>query len=86
MIGLGMSRSKVASNTHSDVIIIGAGAAGMMCAARAAAAGLSVQLLDHAQKLGEKSAFLGVVVVTLLISAPAGKIMSRKTHALHAMP
>ena len=49
-----MSRSKVASNTHSDVIIIGAGAAGMMCAARAAAAGLSVQLLDHAQKLGEK--------------------------------
>lgn len=42
------------SKTHSDVIIIGAGAAGMMCAARAAAAGLSVQLVDHAQKLGEK--------------------------------
>lgn len=39
---------------HSDVIIIGAGAAGMMCAARAAAAGLSVQLIDHAEKLGEK--------------------------------
>lgn len=39
---------------HSDVIIIGAGAAGMMCAARTAAAGLSVQLIDHAEKLGEK--------------------------------
>ncbi|MDO5666944.1 MAG: aminoacetone oxidase family FAD-binding enzyme [Alcaligenaceae bacterium] len=42
------------TKTHSDVIVIGAGAAGMMCAARAAASGLSVQLVDHAQKLGEK--------------------------------
>ena len=49
-----MLPSKLGSDSHSDVIIIGAGAAGMMCAARAAAAGLSVQLLDHAQKLGEK--------------------------------
>lgn len=49
-----MSNLKVATNTHSDVIVIGAGAAGMMCAARAAAAGLSVQLVDHAKKLGEK--------------------------------
>lgn len=37
-----------------DVIIIGAGAAGMMCAAKAAQAGLSVLLLDHAKKIGEK--------------------------------
>ena len=49
-----MTQLTVKSSTHSDVIIIGAGAAGMMCAARAAAAGLSVQLLDHAEKLGEK--------------------------------
>ena len=49
-----MTQFTVQSPTHSDVIIIGAGAAGMMCAARAGAAGLSVQLLDHAEKLGEK--------------------------------
>ena len=45
---------KIKSSNHSDVIVIGAGAAGMMCAARAAAEGLSVQLIDHAEKLGEK--------------------------------
>lgn len=49
-----MASLKAVSKNHSDVIIIGAGAAGMMCAARAAADGLSVQLVDHAQKLGEK--------------------------------
>lgn len=37
-----------------DVAIIGAGAAGMMCAARAAAKGLDVHLFDHASKLAEK--------------------------------
>ncbi|MDR2194985.1 MAG: NAD(P)/FAD-dependent oxidoreductase [Gallionellaceae bacterium] len=37
-----------------DVIILGAGAAGMMCAATAAQRGRSVLLLDHASKLAEK--------------------------------
>ena len=37
-----------------DVIIIGAGAAGMMCAATAAARGRKTMLLDHAKRLGEK--------------------------------
>jgi predicted Rossmann fold flavoprotein len=37
-----------------DVAIIGAGAAGMMCAAVAGQRGLRVVLLDHAEKLGEK--------------------------------
>src|SRR5471032_2489330 len=37
-----------------DVAIIGAGAAGMMCAATAARRGLSVVLIDHAAKLAEK--------------------------------
>lgn len=37
-----------------DVIIIGAGAAGMLCAAQSAQKGLSVLLIDHATKIGEK--------------------------------
>ncbi len=37
-----------------DVLIIGAGAAGMMCAIEAARRGRSVQLLDHYKKLAEK--------------------------------
>ena len=37
-----------------DVIVIGAGAAGMMCAAEAGRRGRSVLILDHAKKLAEK--------------------------------
>lgn len=37
-----------------DIAIIGAGAAGMMCAATAGARGQSVVLLDHAERAGEK--------------------------------
>lgn len=37
-----------------DVIIIGAGAAGMMCAIEAGKRGRRVWLIDHAKKLGEK--------------------------------
>ena len=40
--------------TRSDVIIIGAGAAGMMCALTAAQRGRKVVLLDHYSKLAEK--------------------------------
>ena len=41
--------------THTfDCIIIGAGAAGMMCAARIGQAGKRVALIDHAVKIGEK--------------------------------
>jgi predicted Rossmann fold flavoprotein len=39
--------------TH-DVVVIGAGAAGMMCAATAGQRGRRVALVDHAPKLGEK--------------------------------
>jgi predicted Rossmann fold flavoprotein len=41
------------SNQH-DIIIIGAGAAGMMCALEAGKRGRTVLLLDHAKKLAEK--------------------------------
>lgn len=37
-----------------DVVIIGAGAAGLMCASGAAGRGRKVVVLDHAQKVGEK--------------------------------
>src|SRR5215213_4168192 len=37
-----------------DVVIIGAGAAGMMCAAVAGARGRRVLLVEHSPKLGEK--------------------------------
>ncbi len=39
---------------HYDVIIIGAGAAGLMCAGTAAAGGRSVLLIDHADQPGKK--------------------------------
>lgn len=39
---------------HFDVIIIGAGAAGMMCAAQAGGRGRRVLLVDHAEKIGER--------------------------------
>jgi predicted Rossmann fold flavoprotein len=39
---------------EKDVIVIGAGAAGMMCAIEAGKRGRSVLLLDHATKLAEK--------------------------------
>jgi predicted Rossmann fold flavoprotein len=38
----------------ADVVIVGAGAAGMMCAIEAGRRGRRVLLLDHAEKLGEK--------------------------------
>ncbi|BFM17594.1 NAD(P)/FAD-dependent oxidoreductase [Maricurvus nonylphenolicus] len=40
--------------THSDVIIIGAGAAGLMCAITAGRRGRKVLVLDHANKVGKK--------------------------------
>jgi len=39
---------------HYDVIVIGAGAAGLMCAMTAAQRGRSVVVLDHANKVGKK--------------------------------
>ncbi len=42
------------ARNSADVVIIGAGAAGMMCAIAAGKRGRSVLLLDHADKLGEK--------------------------------
>ena len=40
--------------THYDAVVIGAGAAGMMCAATAGKRGRRVLLIEHYHKLGEK--------------------------------
>jgi len=40
--------------THYQVVVIGAGAAGLMCAATAAARGRQVLVLDHANKMAKK--------------------------------
>ncbi|KPN71168.1 NAD(P)/FAD-dependent oxidoreductase [Neisseria sp. 83E34] len=46
--------ANAASPFYFDTLIIGAGAAGMMCAVRIGQHGKSVALLDHAVKIGEK--------------------------------
>ena len=40
--------------TSFDVIIVGAGAAGLMCAIESGKRGKSVLLIDHSKKIGEK--------------------------------
>ena len=37
-----------------DVVVLGGGAAGLMCAMRAGQRGRRVLLLDHAEKVGKK--------------------------------
>jgi len=44
----------VAADTHWDVIVVGAGAAGLFCASVAGQRGQRVLVLDHAKTLGEK--------------------------------
>ena len=44
----------MSNHSSVDVLIVGAGAAGLMCAAIAAQRGRSVVVLDHAHKLAEK--------------------------------
>ena len=46
--------NKLKHNQQYDVVVIGAGAAGMMCAAVAGQRGKSVLIVDHAIKLAEK--------------------------------
>jgi hypothetical protein len=46
--------SRVSAATDVDVLIVGAGAAGLMCAIEAGKRGRSVVLLDHSHKLAEK--------------------------------
>ena len=69
-------------NTENyDVIIIGAGAAGMMCAAQAGLRGRKVCLMDHAKKLGEKIRISGGGRCNFTnINAAAEKYLSQNPH------
>lgn len=49
-----MDESVFRYQVEKDVIIIGAGASGLMCAIEAGKRGRSVLLLDHAEKIGKK--------------------------------
>lgn len=60
-----ISYSEEQDEFKKDVVVIGAGAAGMMCALEAGKRGRKVLLLDHATNLAEKFASLAEVVVTL---------------------
>ena len=46
--------SDTTSALHFDAVILGAGAAGLFCAAQAGQRGLKVLLIDHAEKVAEK--------------------------------
>lgn len=54
-----------------DTIILGAGAAGLMCALTAGQRGRKALLLDHAEKAGKKSLFQVVDGAILQISIHA---------------
>lgn len=57
MTGTGATRQAAVPReaaTHADVVVIGAGAAGLMCAITAARRGKRVVVIEHANKVGKK--------------------------------
>ena len=62
-----------------DVVVIGAGAAGMMCAATAGQRGRSVLIVDHAEAPGKKIRISGGGGATSPTSTRARNRSSRKT-------
>jgi predicted Rossmann fold flavoprotein len=70
-----------------DVVVIGAGAAGMMCAAEAGKRGRSVLILDHAAKPGEKIRISGGgrCNFTNINAAPANYIAQNPSFAISAL-
>jgi len=49
-----LSSSPISPSSSFDVVVVGAGAAGLFCAALAGQRGLRVLLVDHSEKVGEK--------------------------------
>ncbi|WP_414471846.1 NAD(P)/FAD-dependent oxidoreductase [Microvirga sp. M2] len=70
-----------------DVVVVGAGAAGMMCAAEAGKRGRSVLILDHAAKPGEKIRISGGgrCNFTNLNAAPANYISQNPGFCISAL-
>jgi predicted Rossmann fold flavoprotein len=70
-----------------DVVVIGAGAAGMMCAAEAGKRGRSVLVIDHASKPGEKIRISGGgrCNFTNLNAGPANFISQNPSFAISAL-
>ncbi len=70
-----------------DVVVIGAGGAGMMCAAEAGKRGRSVLVIDHAAKPGEKIRISGGgrCNFTNLNAAPANYISQNPSFAISAL-
>ncbi|HYZ85053.1 MAG TPA: NAD(P)/FAD-dependent oxidoreductase, partial [Bryobacteraceae bacterium] len=66
---------------HSDVLVIGAGAAGLMCAAEAGKRGLSVVLLEHNSEPGKKILISGGGRCNFTnASTSAGNFLSENPH------
>lgn len=80
-----MNQSQPAN--HYDVIIIGAGAAGLMCAATAGYRGRKVLVLDHANKPGKKILMSGGgrCNFTNLNSAPANFLSDNPHYCISAL-
>ena len=70
-----------------DVVVLGAGAAGMMCAAEAGKRGRSVLVIDHAAKPGEKIRISGGgrCNFTNLHAAPANYISQNPSFCISAL-
>lgn len=75
------------STSHYDAIIIGAGAAGLMCAATAGYRGRSVLVLDHANKPGKKILMSGGgrCNFTNLNSTPANFLSDNPHYCISAL-
>ncbi len=75
------------SSSHYDVIIIGAGAAGLMCAATAGYRGRKVLVLDHANKPGKKILMSGGgrCNFTNLNSTPANFLSDNPHYCISAL-
>jgi hypothetical protein len=67
--------------THKDVIIVGAGASGLLCAMECARRGRSVLVLDHAERTGSKIRISGGGRCNFTnLNVTAGHYVSRNPH------
>ena len=88
-----MSESPISNSPHFDLVIIGAGAAGLMAAASAGSRGLKVLLLEKNRKLGVKILMSGGTRCNITHNCPSREIVRAFGHqgnflysALAALP